>query len=103
MNFDLDVFTLKKLISEVDLTLSFFLEVECADLITSIWIESPTMANDAAKLGKVTKADVVNYEDVKRAVLDRLNQLLVVGKREGAEGTWPERDARAHLMPPSGM
>lgn len=32
MNFDLDVFTLKKLISEVDDALNFFLEVECTFL-----------------------------------------------------------------------
>lgn len=48
------------------------------------------------------RADVVNYEDVKKAVLDRLNQLLTVGKREGAEGPWPEKDAQGNLMQPIG-
>lgn len=37
MNFDLDVFTLKKLITEVDLTLTFFLEVESANFIPLLW------------------------------------------------------------------
>ena len=36
MNFDLDVFTLRKLIAELDETLQFFLEVECAPHIVQL-------------------------------------------------------------------
>lgn len=95
MNFDLDVFTLKKLIFEIDQTLDFFIEVECTSSCHALGILIMI-------IGNIQKSDVVNYEDVKRRVLERLNQLLEVGKREGIEGAWPGTDANGKLLPPAG-